>query len=124
MVPHQEIALKPVQKWTWLTWLQLSLVLVLGSILSVLLRNYNNSLLLYLPSAIGIVFIQWFGPRVLILSYLNGIITLFLWNAPGDWLRYLILASHEPLVCTLSWLFARKFINAENGFSTTRLFVH
>lgn len=112
-----------VPKWTWLTWLQLALVLAVGSILSVLLRNYNNSLLLYLPSAIAVIFIQWFGPRVLVLSYLNGIVTLFLWNAPGDWLRYLMLASHEPLVCFLSWLFARKFVNAETGFSTTRLFV-
>jgi signal transduction histidine kinase len=123
MVTQQEIFHEPGSKWTWLTWLQLALVLLLGSILSVLLRNYNNSLLLYLPSAIAVIYIQWFGPRVLVLSYLNGILTLFLWNAPGDWLRYLILASHEPLVCFLSWLLARKFVDAENGFSTTRRFV-
>ena len=113
----------PVHKWAWLTWLQLGLILVVGAYLSVLLRNYNNSLLLYLPSALGVVLIQWFGPRVLLLSYLNGILTLFLWNAPGGWSRYLLLASHEPLVCFLSWLFARKLINTGSGFSTTRLFV-
>lgn len=123
MFPRKEGPDHAVQQWTWLTWFQLALVLVLGSILSVLLRNYNNSLLLYLPSAIAVIFIQWFGPRVLILSYLNGILTLFLWNAPGDWVRYLMLASHEPLVCLLSWLLGRKFISAEKGFSTTRLFV-
>ena len=84
MLIPAEIPHNAVPKWTWLTWLQLALVLMLGSILSVLLRNYNNSLLLYLPSAIAVIYIQWFGPRILLLSYLNGILNLFLWNAPGD----------------------------------------
>lgn len=115
--------MKQVPKWTWLSWFQLALVLVVGSVLSVLLRNYNNSLLLYLPSAFAVVLIQWFGPRILVISYLNGILTLFLWSAPGDWLRYLLIATHEPLVCFLSWLLGRRFIDTEKGFSATRVFV-
>jgi signal transduction histidine kinase len=110
-------------KWTWITWLQIFFVLATGSIISVLLRNFNNSLLLYLPSALGIALIHWFGPRMLPLSYLNGIFTLFLWGAPGGWERYLILATHEPLVAFLSWLLARKIIHNAQGFPSTSIFI-
>lgn len=112
-----------ILKWTWLSWLQVSLVLVTGSVISLLLRNFNNSLLLYLPAALSIVLIHWFGLRILILSYLNGILTLFLWNAPGELPRYLLLATHEPLVALLSWLLARQWVKPSEGFLTTPVFV-
>lgn len=110
-------------KWTWITWLQIVFVLAIGSIVSVLLRNFNNSLLLYLPSAFGTALIHWFGPRILPISYFNGILTLFLWNAPGGWDRYALLATHEPLVAFLSWLLARKTIRDAQGFPSTSVFI-
>jgi len=109
-------------KWTWLTWLQVTVVLVLGSVISVLLRNFNNSLLLYLPLALGIVLIHWFGPKVLPLTYFNGLLTLFLWNSPGGLIHHLIVATHEPVVSLLSWLLAKKFKSEIEGFPSTSAF--
>ena len=109
-------------KWTWLTWLQVTLVLVFGSIVSILLRNFNNSLLLYLPLAFGIVLVHWFGPRVLPLTFLNGVLTLFLWGSPGGWVRYMVVATHEPIVSLISWLLARGFVSRSKGFPTTSKF--
>jgi signal transduction histidine kinase len=78
--------------------------------------------LLYLPLALGIILIHWFGPRVLPLTFLNGIFTLFLWGSPGGWVHYVVLATHEPLVALLSWLLARKFVSQYKGFPSIATF--
>ncbi len=103
--------------------LQVMVVLVVASIVSVQLRNIDNSLLLYLPTAFGIVAIHWLGPRVLYLIYANGIFTLFLWGAKGDLLRYAFLASHEPAVVFISWWLARRFTREAQAFSNVNTFI-
>jgi len=109
-------------KWTWLTCVQVTVVLSAGSVISVLLRDFNNALLLYLPAAIGIILVHWLGPKVLPFTFLNGILTLLLWNAPGGWARILLLATHEPVVAYLSWLLGRKSVDPTQGFHTTTVF--
>ncbi len=109
-------------KATWRTWVEIAVVLFAGSILSVSLRNFNYTLLLYLPAAFAIVFIHWYGPKVLPLLFINGLFTLFLWHAPGGWLRLSIVATHEPLVAFLSWILARKVLREGEGFSSISLF--
>lgn len=118
----EQQSFSPYSKWTWLTWLQVMLVLVVGSVISVLLRNFNNSLLLYLPLALGLVLIHWFGPKILPLTFLNGILTLFLWGSPGGWVHHFIVATHEPVVSLLSWLLARGLISQSKGFPSTSTF--
>lgn len=103
--------------------LQIMLVLVIASIVSVQLRHIDNSLLLYLPTAFGIIAIHWFGPRVLYLVYANGILTLFLWGAKGDLFRYALIASHEPAVTFASWLLAGRFTKDTCAFSNVNSFI-
>lgn len=103
--------------------LQVMVVLVVASVASVLLRNIDNSLLLYLSTAFGIVAIHWLGPRVLYLIYINGIVTLILWEAKGDFFRYAFLASHEPAVAFVSWWLARKFTKEAQAFSNVNSFI-
>jgi len=106
-----------------LTWLLSFLILIIGSIASSYLRDFNNSLLLYLPSALGIVLVHWLGLRILPITFINGIITLFLWHVPGGWLRYVMLASHEPAIVLTSWLLSHHLTRKGEGFSGISDFV-
>ena len=88
-----------------LLWLVL---LVLISLLSYYLRNFTNSLLLFLPLALGIVLVHWYGYKILPVIYINGIITLFIWRASGSWTHILLIATHEPMVAFISRLLVSK----------------
>lgn len=105
------------------TWLFAFLSLAVGSIASFYLREFNNSLLLYLPTALGIVLVHWLGISVLPITFINGIFTLLLWHVPGGWLRYAMLASHEPAIALTSWLLSRHLIRKGEGFPGTSDFV-
>jgi signal transduction histidine kinase len=107
----------------WLTWLLALLILAAGSIASSFLRDFNNSLLLYLPSALGIILVHWLGLRVLPLTFVNSLFTLYLWHVSGGWLRYAFLASHEPAIALASWLLSRHLIQREQGFSGISAFI-
>jgi signal transduction histidine kinase len=100
-------------------------MLVLTSYISYELRNFTHSLLLYLPAALSIVMVHWYGYRILPVIYINAIITLFIWKSPGDLTHILLVATHEPVVA-----FASKFLtdlfrgkNAREKMSSSNLFV-
>ncbi len=82
--------------------------LVIISLLSYHLRNFTNSLLLFLPIALSIVLVQWYGYSFLPVIFINGIITLLIWRANGSWAYILLIATHEPLVALLSKLLVSK----------------
>lgn len=109
--------------WGFATWPLLLIILVGSSYFSWSLRNLTSSFLLYLPTAIAIVMIHWFGRRILILSYINAIITLLMWKAPGGWDRILLQATREPLVIFASWWFCKNIIYHSKGLSNTLSFV-
>jgi signal transduction histidine kinase len=96
--------------------------LTTGSYASILVGKIDSSLLLYLPAALGIIFVHWYGLRVLPLTFLNGLLTVFLWKAKGSFLWILFLASHEPAVALVSWLLARHLIDWREGFKDTFTF--
>lgn len=109
--------------WGLGTWPLLLIILISSSCFSWYLRNLTSSFLLYLPTAIAIVMIHWFGRRVLILAYINAVFTLILWDAPGGSGRILLLASREPLVIFASWLFCKSIIQNSKGLSDILSFV-
>lgn len=109
--------------WGLGTWPLLLIILISSSCFSWYLRNLTSSFLLYLPTAIAIVMIHWFGRRVLILAYINAVFTLILWDAPGGSGRILLLASREPLVIFASWLFCKSIIRNSKGLSDILSFV-
>lgn len=112
-------------KWAWWVWPLLLLFLVSISYGSYYLRNFTDSVLLYLPTPFAIILLYWYGPRMLSIIYLNEILTLVLWGAPGGWLRIVLLASHAPIMTYASWfLFRRTNKEGINDLlSSTKTFV-
>ncbi len=91
-------------------WLASLALMVAASLISYQFQHLTNSLLLYLPTALAIVLIHWYGYQMLPLIYINGIITLLIWNIPGGWTRILIVATHEPVVALVSKWLVDKFV--------------
>jgi signal transduction histidine kinase len=80
-------------------------VLLSVTFLSYELRNFTNSLLLYLPIALSIVLVHWYGYRILPIIYFNAVAALWIWRSKNDLLFILLVATHEPLIA-----FASKFL--------------
>jgi signal transduction histidine kinase len=89
-------------------------ILAIISLLSFQLRNFTDSLLLYLPAAFSILLIHWYGYRMLPIIYINAVITLIIWNAKGDWMRIMLVATHEPLVAFVSKFLIDLFYKKNN----------
>ncbi len=121
---------KVLIKIEWWVWPILLLTLVAISYGSYFLRNFTDSVLLYLPTPFAFVLIYWFGPRTLPLIYINEIITLILWGALGPWYRILLLASHVPVMAFTSWYLFKsvskesneKMLTSTNSFIRFTLF--
>ncbi|UVE17602.1 EAL domain-containing protein [Pseudomonas sp. LS44] len=90
-------------KWTW--WLPLPL-LHLASWLSYLTQQIDGIALWYLPFALGLVFVLWWGPRVLPAVYLNALVCVPLWNLPWAWAP--LYALPETLAIGVAWLLLRR----------------
>ncbi|MCB0486994.1 MAG: ATP-binding protein [Cyclobacteriaceae bacterium] len=97
-----------LSKWVWWGWPILMVIIVTISYGSYFLRNFTDSVLLYLPTPFAIILLYWYGPRMLLIIYLNEIITLILWGASGGWLRIGLLASHAPLMTFASWYLFKR----------------
>jgi len=110
------------QKWNFGTWALLMVVLLTSSWISFQARNYTGSFLLYLPTSLAFVMVHWFGPRILPLVFINSFVTLYLWQAPGEWGRILFLATHEPVIVFSSWFLCGNLVNSSKGLSDTRSF--
>jgi two-component system, sensor histidine kinase len=108
--------------WNLGTWVLLMLILLSGSYISYYLRTYTDSLLLYLPTSLAFVMVHWFGPRILPLAFINAFVTLYLWQAPGEWDRILLLASREPVIVFASWFLCRDLVYSSKGLSDTKSF--
>ncbi|HCM75020.1 MAG TPA: hypothetical protein DIS90_01465 [Cytophagales bacterium] len=111
-------------KWVWWAWPVLLAFLVSISYGSYFIRNFTDSVLLYLPTPFAIILLYWYGPKLLPIIYINEVITLLLWNAPGGILRIGLLAMHAPVMTYASWfLFKRTnkeglkdLLNSTNSF--------
>ncbi len=104
-------------KLAWWGWFVLLGVLIIVSYGSYFLRNFTDSVLLYLPTPFSIVLIYWFGPRMLPIIYINEVITFVLWGASGGPLRIALLALHAPVSVFASWFcYRKKNKEAGSGF--------
>ena len=110
------------QRWNPGTWILLMLILLTGSFISNYLKNFTDSLLLYLPTSLAFVMVHWFGLRVLPLAFINAFVTLYLWNAPGGWDRILLFATREPVIVFASWYLCKNLVIKSSGLSTTQVF--
>ena len=88
--------------WTWLLPLPL---LHLATWFSLATQFTDGAALWYLPYAIGLVLVLWWGPRVLLAVYLNALLCVPLWGL--DWRWAPLYAIPETLGVTLAWLMLR-----------------
>jgi signal transduction histidine kinase len=93
-----------------LIWLTALALMVGASFASYQFQHLTNSLLLYLPTALAIVVVHWYGYQMLPLIYINGIVTLLIWKIPGGWERVFIIGTHEPVVAFVSKFLVDRFI--------------
>ena len=87
----------------WWTWIAALLILNAGSQVSVLFKIDHGISAIYLPTALGVVLVNWWGPwRVIPLVYINAVISSFLWGITdvGHWFIYSI---PETLMVSVSW---------------------
>lgn len=68
--------------WSW--WLSLPLLHV-ATWLSLSTQFASGAALFYLPFALGIVLLLWWGPRVLPALYLNALLSTPLWGLDWHW---------------------------------------
>lgn len=93
----------------WWTWVVGLLILHIGSQISVQFKIDDGISAIYLPTAFGIILVNWWGPwRVVPLVYINAVVSSFLWNIPeiSNWFLFSI---PETLMVLISWyLFSYK----------------
>jgi signal transduction histidine kinase len=85
------------------------------SVVSYRLTAATHSLLLYIPLVMGIVFVHWFGWRVLPGLFINGITTLLIWGVTDLTPRLWIVSTHEAVVALSSRLLFCKLFPVPQG---------
>lgn len=98
-----------VHKLPWWTWIVGLLLLHAGSYISAQFIIGSGISAIYLPTAIGIVLVNWWGPlRTLPLVYLSAVLSSYAWDVEHirDWFLFSI---PETFMVFLSWyLFTHK----------------
>lgn len=105
--------------------LVLQVLLFILSYLSFRLGAVTNSLLLYLPLVLGIVFIHWFGWRIFPILLINGVTTLLIWGVTKFTFKMSLLSTHEAVVALTSWLLCYLFLTKKGllRFNNTNSFL-
>ncbi len=87
----------------WWTWVVPLFVLHLGSEVSVLLRYDQGVSAYYVPTAISVILIYWWGPlRVLPAVFINATLSTILWDVTRVYL-WPVYAITDVLLAFLSW---------------------
>ncbi len=89
--------------WSW--WLPLPL-LHLGTWLTFTLGTVGGVALGYVPFALGLACVLWWGPRVLPTMYLNAVLSALLWGVA--WPLAALHALPETLGLALAWVLLRQ----------------
>jgi integral membrane sensor domain MASE1 len=95
----------------WWTWVLPFFIANLGTWLSIWFKTDPGASLWYLPTALGIVMIYWWGPRVLLGVYLNAVVCTPLWDLPWQW--SFLYALPETIEVGLSWLLFIKLLQGK-----------
>ena len=98
------------QRLPWWAWLLTAMILHAGTQISLLFKYSQGVTDYYLPTALSLVLIQWWGPRVVLpILYLNSTLSTYLWGIPADqWYKWPVYALPETGFTFLGWLLFRK----------------
>ena len=89
--------------WTWLLPLPF---LHLATWLSLATQFSDGAALWYVPFALGLVLVLWWGPRVLVAVYLNALVSIPLWGLAWQWSP--LYAIPETLGVALAWFLLKQ----------------
>jgi len=95
----------------WWTWVVPFFVATLGTWLSIWFKTGPGSSLWYLPTALGIIMVYWWGPRALVGVYLNALVWAPLWDLRWQWAP--LYALPETVEIGLSWLLFIKLVRGK-----------
>lgn len=93
-----------------------------GTWISLSFKTSPGTSLWYLPTALGIVMVYWWGPRALPGIYLNAVLCTPLWGLPWKW--SLLYALPETLEVGLSWLFFVKIAKGKSWLPNLSSILH
>jgi two-component system, sensor histidine kinase len=90
--------------------LAMLLMLHAGTQISILFKQSYSTSEIYLPSALSLIFIYWFGPRIVLpLAYLNSAATSYLWGHSIDqWPKWFLYGLPEIVYPLVSWYLFSK----------------
>lgn len=106
----------------WWKWVLAFLILFIGSFTSEHFRFINDVSLFYLPIPLGIILINWWGPRMLIVYYLMTIFTIYLWGY-SNLVLLPLLAAHQTSTIFISWKLCQITKTDTLGLSNTQNFL-
>ncbi len=94
----------PSMHWPWYITLPVAfLIFHLGTRASIYFSVAPGTALWYWPIPLGLILIQWLGPKILLPLYLNAVLSAGLWGLP-HWQYWPIYALPETGQVFLSWL--------------------
>lgn len=96
----------------WWTVLATAVILQCGTQISLLFKYDQGVADYYLPTALSVILIHWWGPKVVIpMMYINATFSTYFWGIPADrWADWFLYAIPETSFTILSWfLFRRVF---------------
>lgn len=106
----------------WWTWIAPFILFPIGNYLSLSFKLETSVGSLYLPTAISIVLINWWGPkRTLPALYICAAVFAPFWGVDVWWQR-LIFPLSETLFAGCSWLFFTKLAKGKYWLPNTRHF--
>jgi len=100
----------------WWTWVAPFFIANLGTWLSLSFKTDPGVSLWYLPTALGIVMIYWWGPRALLGIYINAFLCAPLWDLPWKW--SFLYALPETIEVGLSWFLFVKVLRRRESESS------
>lgn len=104
-------------KLPWWTWPLPLVILLLGTLCSLPFATDQGVYWIYLPINLGIVMALWWGPRVFVSMYLNGLIAVTAFGLPNPSL-YPLYALPETLEVIIAWVLIRERFKSLSGWKT------
>jgi two-component system, sensor histidine kinase len=88
--------------WTFLAAL---IIIHIGTEISLVFKYDEGVSDYYLPTALSLILINWWGPRIVIPAmYINAVLSTYLWGIPADrWPDWFLYGIPETLFTALSW---------------------
>jgi two-component system, sensor histidine kinase len=114
----------PIQnKLPWWTWVVPFPLLHAAIQIALLFKLAQGVSTFYIPTAIGIVLINWWGPaRVLPAMFIMATLNTYYWGI-SEWWMWPVLASPEVVGTLLSYLLFRKLAKGKYWLPSTRHFL-